>query len=509
MPVCRLLAACMALLLFAPALSAADGTWLERRVRMKAVTDTRYHLLGEISAKTGYLFIYDSQVLANDELVALKKGEYTLGSLIRLVSGREDIQAELIGNHIALTLPQVAAAQRPSAAGRRQADAFITLYGRVFDRYSREPVSSATVSLVGHSTGTITNQGGAFRFTLPDSLGRSSIKISHVGYESIVLPVDSARAIPLDLYMEPKVIALQEIMIRPVDPVKEIREMLSARRANYALQPVMLTAFYREGIEHKKKNLDLTEAVLKIYKTGFANHLPDQVQLVKMRRVVDRQERDTVFTRFKSGIHSVLLLDMIKNTPDFMEVDDPQTPFVYTHTDINVIDNRLVNVISFEQRKGNKEALHKGELFIDMDNLALVEAHFELNPEYAAKATRLFVEKQSRQHRLTLRRAAYQVSYKPVDEGLYYLNHARGDLEFRVRRKGKLFSSTLKVWFEMVNCKVDTEHVQPIPRAERISPRSIFSETEHVYEPGFWEDFNVILPEDRLRELIIRNLEKP
>ena len=47
---------------------------------------------------------------------------------------------------------------------------------------------------------------------------------------------------------------------------------------------------------------------------------------------------------------------------------------------MTVIDNRLVNVISFRQNKGIKEPLYCGELYIDAENNALVQARLEINP---------------------------------------------------------------------------------------------------------------------------------
>jgi len=328
-----------------------------------------------------------------------------------------------------------------------------------------------------------------------------------VGYEILEFNATTRTGEPSSFMLEPRVVSLQEVVVRVINPRQALQEMMEKRVHNYEQSPVYLTAFYREGVEHKKRNVDFTEAVLKVYKTSYQQpFIADQVKVVKMRRVIDRQERDTMVTKVKSGIHSTLLLDLIKNEPDFLDVGTMENPYVYAHTDIAVVDDRLANVISFEQKKNIKEPLYMGELFIDTENHALLEAHIRLNPKYVEKATPFFIEKRSKFHKITLRDARYMMSYKPSGDSLYSLNHVRGELEFRVRRKRQLFSSTLKIWFELVNCKVETNDVHPIPRAERVSPRTVFSEVKHSYDANFWGNFNVILPEDELRNLILNNL---
>jgi hypothetical protein len=112
--------------------------------------------------------------------------------------------------------------------------------------------------------------------------------------------------------------------------------------------------------------------------------------------------------------------------PDFLETRGIESNFTYTYTDITEIDGRRAYVISFEQKKEIKEPLYKGQLYIDTDNYALVEIRFEINPLYAEKATNMFLEKRSRDYKLTLRSATYKISYKPSSDHIYYLNHIRG-----------------------------------------------------------------------------------
>lgn len=503
--------ACLLLCMITTTLQAEGGDVLDRKIKLTKNKETIYHFLKQISDQSGYLFIYDSQIVDNDKEVRVPKKEYTIREAIYAITGYPNLEISVVGNHILLRLPEekVVTAQAKVSEEPVQPK-FFSLGGIIFDRLTSEPIAYGTIGVKNSTIGTVSNQNGEFILTLPDSLRHAIIKLSHIGYQNEEIEVSLlTNEENIQFSLEPKIIPLQEIVVRVVDPAQALQSMLDSRKNNYSSDPVYITAFYREGVDHKKKNIDLTEAVLKVYKTGYDSKMnSDQVKLIKMRRIKSLQESDTIYTKMKSGINSCLILDIIKNLPDFLDPKENEEPYIYTHTDINVIDNRRVNVISFVQKEYVKDPLFKGQLFIDSENNALVEAHFEINPDYTEKATNMFIERKSKDLNLKLQKVAYSVSYKLSDDGLYYINHIRGELEFKVRKKRRLFSSTLNMWFEMVNCKVETENVNGFPRNERISPRNIFSDTKFKYDRNFWGNFNVILPENKLKELIINNLNQ-
>ncbi|WP_321332573.1 carboxypeptidase-like regulatory domain-containing protein [uncultured Bacteroides sp.] len=493
------------LLCAAAALQASDVDLLDRMIKITDTKGTRYQLLKQVSQQSGYFFIYDSQLVNNNEVVKIRKGEYTIRNAIYAITGNNQLEISIVGRHILFNLPTPH--NLTSNLQQTNARRFFTIRGVVYDHASQEAIPYVTVSINDAIMGTVTNQNGEFKITIPDSLRQSVVKLSHVGYESVTFQASSLRDKYMEFLLEPKIISLQEVVVRAVNPLHVMQDMLSEREHNYSSVPVYLTTFYREVIEHKKKNIDLTEAVLKVYKTSYQKtNATDQVKLIKMRHVLKKQESDTIFTKMRSGISSCLILDVMRNLPDFLTPKNGETPYVYAYTDMSVVDNRRVYVISFEQKKEVKEPLYKGQLFIDAENYALLEAHFDVNPAYVAKATDMFVEKKSRDFNLTLRRVSYTVSYKPSGDSIYYVNHVRGDLEFKVKRKRHFFSSALNLWFEMVNCKVDRENIKRFPRDERLSTRTVFSETKYKYDADFWEHFNVIVPEEELKELIMNNL---
>lgn len=485
---------------------------LNRKIQLSKNKGTVYQLLKEVSDKSGYLFIYDSQIVNNDKSVKISKKEYTLRDAIYAITGDIHLNIQLVGNHILLTIgnePEVVTTPVIQVrTENKDSVRYLILAGTLIDGISGDPIAYGTVGVLSSTIGTITNQNGGFRLVVPDSLIHSKLKLSHVGYQSQELELSFLTEQHIIFSLAPKVIPLQEVVVRIINPSEVLRAMWLRRHENYSDSPVHITAFYREGIEHKNKSLSLTEAVLDIYKTGYLSDVKsDQVKLLKMRQIVDQHNADTLLTKMKSGISSALLLDLIKgDTPGFL---DPQKNFfyIYRHSDITVLDGRTVNVIAFEQKSSNaEELLYRGDLYIDAENNALIQATFEIHPDHIKKATDMLIVKKSPQLNITADRVAYVVSYKPLN-GVYYISHIRGDLHFRVRKKNRIFSSPLHMWFEMVNCETDTSDDSRFVRKERLSTQNIFSDTSFEYDPNFWGHFNVIMQEDKLKESVLQILK--
>jgi hypothetical protein len=489
------------MLLSVASLHAENDDGLDRKIQLPKAAGTIYELLEKVTNRSGYLFIYDNQAISNEQSARIRKGEYTIRQAIYEITGNPQLQLRLIGKHILIQLPSEQFA--PISYNSAPDSLFFTVEGALLDAYTREPVPYATIGIPTDAIGTVSNQNGDFRLRLPDSLRRSVVRISHLGYETKELPVSTLAEPSQLIILEPKVISIQEIVVRLVNPMRLLHNMLDKREQNYSTKPVYFTSFYREGVERKKGFVNLTEAVFKIYKTPY--NFPeagDQVKLLKMRRISNENERDTLITKMKSGINASLMLDVIKNLPDFLLTEE-EAQYNFLHSDITVIDDRLTNVVSFEQKKDIKEPLYKGELYIDAENDALLSTRFEINPRYVEKATDMLVTHKSKNLRITTQQVVYTVSYKPWN-GKYYVNHIRGDLYFKVRKANQLFasSSSLHTWFEMATCKIETQDVTRFTRNETLQTRTIFAETSFAYDNLFWENFNIILPEEQLNDAI-------
>lgn len=479
---------------------------LSEKFYLSETKGTTYQLLRQISEQINYTFIYDSQTINNEKKAKLPKGNYTLEEVIYKITNNRKIKLRTLGKHILLYIPnenEKTENTQPFTTEEPAKERFFTISGILTDRISGDVVPYGIIGLDNSSVGTVSNQSGEFKLVIPDSLKNNTVRISHLGFQTQEITASLLEGQRITFELNPEVISLQEVIVRKVNPIQVLKETLGRRDQNYSNQPVNITAFYREGSSYKKKNIRLAEAILKLYKTEInAGTAHDQAKLLKMRIINSKEEKDSVIIKMKSGIFSILQLDIMKNLPDFLSPEN-ESLYDYIHSDITVIDGRRINVISFEPKEFIKDPLFKGEMYIDAENFALVQAYFEINPPHIKKATNLFIEKRAKKVNTTPEKISYLVSYK-LSNGKYYVNHIRGDLHFKVKKKNRLFASSQHMWFEMVSCEIDFMNVVRFPRTDRLPAHQIFSETKFVYDPNFWGNFNTILPEEQLKDFIIR-----
>jgi len=480
----------------------------DRVVRITRSKATVYELLKDISDQSGYLFIYDSRIVDNDKKVTVKRGNYPLRDAIYLITGENRLKIDVSGVYILLRLTEIEPPPANTNNNVPELQTHFTVKGFLFDPETEAPLIFASVTILNSTVGTITNQDGEFQLKVPDSLQYHTVRFSHIGFENKEIELALLKDNVINLGLIPSVFPLQEVVVTAVYPELELKEMLNHRAVNYASEPVYLTAFYREGIEHNNKNIDLTESILQIYKTGYQQHVNnDLVKLIKKRRIANRAATDTIFPKMRSGINSCLVLDIIKELPEFVTPDN-ETPYAYSYAGKSYMDDRQVNIISFQQKERIREPLYCGELLIEAENKALVEARFEINARHVNKATHTYITKKPLGIIINLQQAKYIVSYKPSDDGRYHIHHIRGDIHFKIRRRNHIFSSPLHFWFEMATCDMNRQNVKPFPLNERLSTTRIFAETKSPYDQNFWENFNIILPEESLKNTLIHNLHE-
>jgi hypothetical protein len=497
---------CFTMMILSLPCRSQDNSVLQKTVRLDDSYSTIYQQLKKITKQTGVKFVYDSEFINNNERVQTRSNVYSVEDAVRAIVGKNDLGIRMVGKHLLLFRQEhhlLHAKIKTITVKTEKGDSIkvIDLSGRLIDHLTQKPIEYAAIGLEEAAIGTITNQNGEFRLTIPDSLSRQSILFSHIGYLSKKMAISEMADRNTEVALEPKVFPLQEVIVRVVNPSRLLMQMQENIQRNYPQKPTYLTTFYREGVQKDNDIVNYTEAVFKIYKASYGSNSADLVKLLQMRQTSNTQVKDTVVTRMKAGINACILLDLIKNMPDFIT---PLSENIYrfTSADITEIDGRLVNVIQFEPREGAVPLVYSGQLFIDTESGALLRASFSIPPSYVKASSSMLVEKKSRSLIVTPREVKYMVSYRNWN-GRYYISHIRGELNFRIRKRMRMFSGfDMKTWFEMATCKIDTVNVTRFTRNEILPTRTIFSQTHYNYDEAFWGEHNVIIPEENLTEAL-------
>jgi hypothetical protein len=497
---------CFVLLLFFQISVFGQVSLLSKPVTIARQSTTLYNALNVVSEKTGCLFIYDSKLVDNDRRVKLEANNQPLAKVLDALLDNPDLGYRVIGQHIliykvnnAKPLPELPQTTNPVADSARQ----IIIRGNVYERHGSKPVPYAAVGIAGGNIGTITNADGYFLLRVPAEYAGSSLTVSHMGYLTQEIPIGLLDDQKVDIYLDQRVISLQEVIIRYIDPVSIITKAMQQREVNNAAEPSYITTFYREGVQKNNRYISYSEAVFKVFKSSYRySESADQVKLLKSRKVQNASLKDTVMLKLKGGILSALQLDIVKTVPGFLDLTEP-SEYTYNYSDLVSYNDHDAYAISFEQSESIDDALYKGTLYIDNEHFAILGADFEINPKHLDKAVESLVLKKSRKLSVKLERIGYKVSYSSYG-GRYYINHARCDLKLKTRLRNHLVSDNFSTFLEIAACHIDTANVVRFDREEVLKPNVVFSDVPYVYDENFWGDYNIITPEEKLNEALSR-----
>lgn len=494
------LSALLAILFCTPDISAQEGI-LDEPVTIRLNNARISAILKQITRKTGFYFTYDADLINRDSVASVNSQDMPLRAILDSILQNDLIRYALIGNHIVIYRDPDVSSEMIQEEGR---EPVYQISGIVSDKDSGEPLPYATLGIYKKGKGTVTNSAGRFSFKITPEDLTDSLRISHIGFRNMIIPVNALIGTNYLIELERDYVPIPEVIIRTRDPVDLIKNIIENIPENYGTSPAMLTAFYRESVTRKSKLQEYSEAVINIFKSSYSNPgQQDQVKLFKSRKMLNVDTRDTLLVKLRAGLDASLKLDGAKNPFDFIR-EENLGDYDFRITDIVSLDDEAAYVVEFTQKEHiTEEALYEGYIYINTTNYGIHSAEFRINPDYIHKLDNRFVPHTSRGYVVKAKSVRYRTDYRFVN-GHYYLNHVRGDLEFAARKKRTLFSTQYNIFFELATTNIDTVSVSRFNRNELVSTTAVFSETIKGYDPAFWGTDNFIAPEEDIREAITR-----
>lgn len=473
---------------------------LNQKISLKSQTNTVYRILNQVSRQTSCFFIYDSQVVDGDKTVRIKKGEREINSLLDEILDEPDLNYKIIENYIVIYIPEETEKTEKVSEKEAAEEEVILVSGTVMDEESGEPLAFANINIANKGKGIISNMDGKFSLKMESIHLEDTLRISHLGYINREIPVYLLAEGTHDIYLKRDYISLPEIIVSYYNPELIISEAINARHKMYPQQPTMHTSFYREGVLQGNDIFNYSEAVFNIYKASYNSPLKDAVSVIKSRNITNTNFKDSLLLKHKAGVNSSLELDLIKNTADFL---DPRYRKQYKLIYANLVtyNNKDTYAVGFEPANDCKECLFSGTVFVDKESFAIVRIEFEVAQKRLNAAQKILIPRKNPNFSSRLISAKYTVSYK-LFNGNYHLNHVRGDVNIRIRRKNHLFGNTYHIFFEMASMSIETDNVSKIKRRERLKKYEVFSDTSFEYDFEFWKDYNFLSPEEEIQKAL-------
>ncbi|MDR0995382.1 MAG: carboxypeptidase-like regulatory domain-containing protein [Tannerella sp.] len=384
---------------------------------------------------------------------------------------------------------------------------FFTLSGLVKDAKSKHALEYVNVSVPGTPIGTVTNEDGTFTLKVSRSLNARAVDFTRVGYLSETIRLNGTDQAGLKILMTRAINQLGEVIVRPNDPRYLVEAAVSRIGRNYSRKSSLLTGFYRETAQKGRHYINISEAVIHIYKTAYGgNASGDRVQVFKGRSLLSQKRSDTLIVKLLGGPNLSVYLDVAKNL-DLLLSPENQSYYAYRMEDPTMINKRPQYVISFQPQMLLPYALYEGKLYIDKERLSFTRAEFQLDMDDREKATQAILRKKPAGLRFRPLGVSFLVTYTERG-GQTYLSYIRNQVRFRCDWKRRLFGTNYTITSEMVVTDSRDEGVDRIPYREAFkASQSLSDRVNDFTDPNFWGAYNIIRPTESL-ESAVNKLKK-
>lgn len=376
------------------------------------------------------------------------------------------------------------------------AQSTLTVTGRVTDKETGRAIVAASVSDVKGLYATVTNEDGTFILRVPSTV--NSIMVSHIGYATRRI---TATGKSLSVKLSPTTVMLGEVLaMRPEDM---LRAAIKHIPDNYAAQPVLQKCFYRETTRKGNRYIYVAEAITDMYHKPYVEGVSaDRVAIVKARRLVSTNVRDTLGAKLIGGPTSPLTFDVMKS-PDLMLYDPLLSFYEFKMTPAPNRDGQAVMKVTVTPKASLKSQLPYaflcGDFYIATSNLSVVHADLWLDISDKRKATEAMLFHKPLGVRFKPLGMEVLLSYETDITGRLSLSYIRSETSFRCEWKRKLFASPYHVVSEMVVTGEQTDSIRPIKSRDSFKlHESLYDHPEYFGDPNFWEQYNIIAPSESL-----------
>ncbi|GHT34665.1 hypothetical protein AGMMS49574_22530 [Bacteroidia bacterium] len=381
---------------------------------------------------------------------------------------------------------------------------FFTVSGVVKDEKNKRKLEYVNISVPGTNVGTVTNEDGEFSIKIKKSAFAKTVEVSHLGYLNEIITLKGEDILGYNVLLTPSTNLLNEVIVRAGDPRYIVEEAISKIPKNYSPVNNMLTGFYRETAQKGRRYINISEAVIDIYKTSYNQDVNrDRVQIFKGRSLLSQRRSDTLVVKLLGGPNLSVYIDIVKN-PDILLDKEILPYYAFKLEESTMINSRPQYVISFSPQAILPYALYYGKLYIDKERLSFTRAEFNLDMDDRNKATEAILKKKPFGLIFRPLEVSFLVTYKERDN-LTYLSYIRNEVRFRCDWKKKLFATNYTITSEMVVTDSKEEDVSGIPYRDSFkSSQSLSDRVSDFYDDDFWGAYNIIEPTESLESAVNR-----
>ncbi|QIA06542.1 STN and carboxypeptidase regulatory-like domain-containing protein [Draconibacterium halophilum] len=479
-----------------------DGSIFERRISIYQTNQSLDFILEQISWQANVFFSYDATIINTEQKVSISAQNKSLYTILNQLLDTTHYRFNELQNQVIIT--RKSDEKVLTAAQDTVPVKYFFLSGKLIENRKGRAVPFASVSILKEPIGTISNTDGEFLLKVHPSYIRDTIVISCMGYEQKMFPAN--QLLDEDLFiLDPASIKIKEVKVTAVTTEKLLVNMRANYKKNYTPSTKLMTAFYRETVQQDKNYISVSEAVMEVLKAPYIGTTRgDLVRLIKGRKSRDVQPFKWLNFKLMGGPFTITELDAVKTIETFINPEYEQA-YEYQISDVIWYENQPVYVVEFKPESNEFYPPFEGEMYVHRETFALVHANYHLNKAGLKKAEEIMIKKKPRKVKARPTYVHYQVNYRQY-QGKWHLASAKASVKFKVRSRRDRINSEFHSVSDLLITNIQPTDLKRFNKNERFKRNDIFVEVLGTYDEDFWENYNIIKPNESLRNAFKKSL---
>lgn len=477
----------------------AQQSLLEKQIEADFNDKPVQKVFEEIEEKTSIKFAYNSDILPEKKITYNSPAIKVIELLDSALNTDSIIFSfEEFENHIIILKNY--SGENLNKINKTVTKDVVFISGTVIDKFSKEPIPYAHIFNSTNNFRTITNQEGIFVFKIAKEFIPFVLEISFIGYETYRLLINNANNDSLVFELKPITYEIEQVIVKPVSAIHLVNKAIEKIPDNYSKNAGVLTTFFRETNKLNNNYINISEAILLIYKTSYGiEYNTSQVKIIKARKDLNKNAMAEYDFKVAGGLNSILKLDIVQDRAAFLN-NEFINQYNFEFERIVNLNERPTYLINFNQNDNSTGLFYQGVLYIDIETLAITGAEFQISEESLKSAEAYLIRKKPNTAKIFPVYSFYKTEYV-YTSGIWHLNNAISKVTFNVLNKKTNNYSEFTTTSEFIITNRESKNIRKFKRKEITSASDIFIEQiPDEFDEGFWGKYNIIQPDKSLKE---------
>ena len=370
-----------------------------------------------------------------------------------------------------------------------------TFTGTIRESGSNQPIEMVSIGVENFNIGTVTNEEGKFRITVPNEA--TTLLFNHLNYKVVSYELASGKA-DFQIILEPAGFDLEEIVVTS-KPVNQIfSDVLNASKKRLE-KSMLINTYGREFISLNGKIVKFSDGLLDYYikrKSGASDLFIKQSRTFKVNETENKSDLESR----KEAVAFYDITEAMEDAYDFKAIKTLTNTKEYDF-ELRVKKDNAGNeleIIKIIPKHEVEKDLYIGSITYDAKTKLILEIDLKKSPEHQkySKLYNLLIIK------MKINEFAKKINFK-LDGDKYVMTYSQTRINFYVKTKTS-FDDT----FEFVNDFVMMDYKEgefDFDRKTRYKKKALF-EAGTNFQNEYWKTNNIMLLTSK-EEKIIKSFE--